>query len=189
MLAPVQDALDGGRDRGGLPLWASGVTAWTNFDTCGYTPESLCWLRPEDCEKHEFKLTATGFESRSPGYKDRTLVGTVPPGSSLKVADADRLGSPKSLLESSPGPHSIVVGRKAMRPGEPLLLALDRLAPGAATPRADDLPAGLAAGEARRMAIAERVRVSTPDPYMNAAVPAICRGVRPLISSRSSCSP
>ncbi len=36
------------------------------------------------------------------------------------------------------------------------------------------LAEGLKAAEARRKAVADRVRVVTPDPYVNAAVPAIC---------------
>lgn len=152
---------------------ATGYTAWS-LDTCGYCPESTFWLKPEDCEKHEFKILPTGFELRSPGYKDRVLVGTVPPDSSLKVADADKLGSPKTLLASQGGTRNMIVGRRAMRPGEPLYLALDRLAPPAAAPKPADLPEGLKAAETRRKAVADRVRVSTPDPYMNAAVPAIC---------------
>lgn len=152
---------------------ATGYTTWS-LDTCGYCPESVFWLRPEDCENHQFTLRATGFELHSPGYRDRTLVGTVPPGTSLKVVDADRLGSPKSLLESEAGKRSVVVGRRAIRAGEPLHLALDRLAAGAPLPKPADVPEEFKAAEARRKAVAEQVRVSTPDPYMNAAVPAIC---------------
>lgn len=158
-------------------LWAfggaTGYTRWS-LDTCGYCPESTFWLRPEDCEKHEFKIRPTGFELRSPGYQERRLVGTVPPDSSLKIADADRLCSPKSLWASQGGKRAMLVGRRAMRPGEPLHLALDRLAPGAAAPKPADLPEALKAAEVRRQAVAEQVRVSTPDPYMNAAAPAIC---------------
>lgn len=152
---------------------ATGYTQWS-LDTCGYCPESLFWLRPEDCEQHEFKVHPTGFELRSPGYKDKVLVGTVPPESSLKVADADQLGSPKTLLASKEGKRAMIVGRRAIRPAEPLWLALDRLAPGAAAPKPADLPEGLKAAEARRKAVAEQVRASTPDLYMNAAAPAIC---------------
>ncbi|MCR4414457.1 MAG: DUF4450 domain-containing protein, partial [Thermoguttaceae bacterium] len=152
---------------------ASGFNQWTNLDTCGYCPESVCWLKPEDCEKNQFQIIPTGFELRSPAHKGRPMVGTVPRESRLKIADADQLGTPAGLLASTGSKRPILAGQRAFRPGEPLWLAVDWLASNAAAPKPEALPEGFAAAEARRRAIAERVRVSTPDPFMNAAVPAI----------------
>ena len=54
------------------------------------------------------------------------------------------------------------------------ICALDWLAGRLRRLQPDELPAAFDAAESRRRAVAERVRVQTPDPYMNAAVPAIC---------------
>lgn len=152
---------------------ASGFNQW-NLDTCGYCPEAACHLKPEDCEGNEFRITETGFELRAPCHQGRPLAGTVPCESQLKVADADRLGSPTTLWDSEGTKRPILAGRRAIQGGDELYFALDWLTIQATAPKPDELPVVFAAAEARRASVAGRVRVRTPDPDMNAAVPAIC---------------
>ena len=177
---------------------ASGFMAgeW-NFDTARYCAEDAALFKPEDCAKHEYKLGETGFELRAavpphPARSDRLdrperngrkaenqararfIAGTTPPGSSHRIADATAMKSPNALWASSAQQLPLLVGRRALKPSENLLLALEHLADNEAAIRPDQLPAALAAAEKHRAEIATRVRISTPDPYMNAAVPAIC---------------
>ena len=153
---------------------ASGFNRW-NLDTCRYCPESACWLKPADCEGNVFTLADTSFVLRAPCHGSRPVFGTVPPGSRLKVANADKLGSPTALLASRGGKRPILAGRCAMRAGEQVLLALERRAQrGGKAMEPADVPAAFEAAEAHRKSIAERVRVRTPDPFLNAAMPALC---------------
>ena len=152
---------------------ASGLSQW-NLDSCGYTPEAVFLLKPDDCAGNEFRITETGFELRAPCHQSRSLVGTVPRNSHVKIADANQLGGPTALWNSTPTDRPIVVGHRAMRGGEVLHLSLDWLADNAVALEPDKVPAAFDAAESRRREIAQRVRVQTPDPYMNAAVPAIC---------------
>ena len=171
--------------------------AW-NFDTAGYCAEAATLFKPEDCAKNEYKLTETGFELRAPchraprgltGLSDasepasklatpshgaRLVAGTVPRGSSQRIADATAMNSPNALWASSAQQLPLLVGRGALKPSENLLLALELLTENGAASKPEQLPAALAAAEKHRAEIAARVRISTPDPYMNAAVPAIC---------------
>ncbi len=158
-------------------LWAfggaSGLNEW-NLDTCGYCPEPVFHLKPEDCSGNDFRITETGFELRAPCHQGKPVVGTVPRDSHMKVADGNQLGSPTSLWNSQTTDRPILAAHRTMHGGDTLYLSLDWLADPAAAPSPDELPAAFAAAESRRNAVAERVRVQTPDPYMNAAVPAIC---------------
>ncbi|MHB8862454.1 MAG: DUF4450 domain-containing protein [Pirellulaceae bacterium] len=152
---------------------ASGLAQW-NLDSCGYTPEEVFLLKPEDCSGNVFQLKDAGFELLAPCHQNRPLVGIVPTGSRQKIADANQLSSPLVLWNSTPTDRPIVMGQHTLRHGEPLHLAFDwsSVEPAALEPGA--LPAAFDAAESRRREIAERVRVQTPDPYMNAAAAAIC---------------
>ncbi len=152
---------------------ASGFSQW-NLDTCAYCPEIACHLKPEDCAENAFRITETGFELRAPCHQGRPLFGTLPQGTQMKVADADRLGSPTELLSSAGAERPLVTGRRRMRGGTELYMAFDWLAPQARALQPEELPAAFEAAESRRQSVAARVRVHTPDPYMNAAVPALC---------------
>jgi hypothetical protein len=58
--------------------------------------------------------------------------------------------------------------------GQPVYLALQQSGDGVPVIAADDLPKLFSAAEDHRRALAERIVVDTPDPFINAAVPALC---------------
>lgn len=159
-------------------LWAFGGASGynvLNLDTCGYCPETVCWLRPEDCQGNQFKITETGFELLAPCHKSRPVAGTVPAGSKLKIADADKLDSPEALLESKGTARPILAGRRAVTAGEELFLALEWLAEETdAAIKPTEMSAAFERAKAHHEAIVGRVRVSAPDPFMAAAAAAIC---------------
>ncbi len=145
-----------------------------NLDTCGYCPEAACWLKSKDCEQNQFELTEEGFELRAPCHKGRPVAGTMPAGSKLVIADADKLASPIELFGSQGSTRPVLAGRRGLAPGGEILFALEWLANERSPVNRADLPAAFAAAEARRTNIAERVRVSAPDPVMKPAAAAIC---------------
>ncbi|MFA6240213.1 MAG: DUF4450 domain-containing protein [Candidatus Hydrogenedentales bacterium] len=147
--------------------------AW-NFDTARYTPEASLLFQPSDCAENAFTVTDTVFELRAPCHGTRPVAGTAPAGSAQKVADASAAQSPNTLWESTAQQLPLLAGRRPLKAGETLVLSLEWLAENGTALPPDQVPAALAAAEAHRAAIAERVRVTTPDPYINAAVPAIC---------------
>lgn len=152
---------------------ASGLNQM-NLDTCGYCPESVCWLKPEDCENNEFRLTEEGFELHAPCHQSRSVVGTMPSGARLVIADAEEISSPTKLLTSQGKKRPILAGRRAIKPGEKVFFAIELLSKDKAAGKRSELCDLFTAAEARRKRIAERVRVSAPDPMMKAAAAAIC---------------
>ena len=158
-------------------VWAFGGASGfnqLNLDTCGYCPESACWLKPEDCENNRFIITKTGFELLAPCHKSRPMVGTVPANSILKVADADKLSSPKALLATDGDKRPILVGRRGIDASKEFFLAVQwRPEPGATIEPAE-LPTVFTTAKAHQESIAGRVRITVPDPFLNPAAAAIC---------------
>ncbi len=156
-------------------------------------------LQPDYCRDNEITLAPAGFLVRA---KAGLVAGVLPAGASVHLASAADWDRPAALLAPSPGAAPalpLAVGRVRLVPGQPAFLALQRL-PGAvpvaevlktyrdvaagtgaqpsvgaatATWPASALPALFAAAEADRQSVAGRVAVRTPDPFLNAAVPAL----------------
>jgi hypothetical protein len=153
-------------------------------------------FQPAFAEDNTFVLEAEGFTLHS---RHATIVGVTPAGTREHVADADRWNDPQALLaEGNAAPRRpVVVGYAAFSANRPLLLSLQRVNDGSAA--AEDLSpygeAGAApqpkprpllaafnrAGLPAEFALAEkhfdelrnRVRIETPDPWLDAAMAAL----------------
>ena len=148
-------------------------------------------FQPGQCLDNHFTLAGNGFTLR---HGKITITGVTPPGSQWVLADAANWNAPVALLAAtdvSPGPEtlSVIVGRTAMEPNHPLYFALQSLGGNAESPALDgaQLPQLFAAAEAHRRALAERVTVQTPDPFINAAVPALCVAADAVWDSSLQC--
>lgn len=137
-------------------------------------------LKPEFSKDNIFTLGTHGFTLQS---KPGMVAGLTPPGAKMAIADANKWGSLGDLLASAEAGGTtarempVLVGQTEMRPEQPVYLGLQRLAADAnRTP--DTAPPDMAklfdAAEQRRRAVAEQIVVDTPDPYINAAVAALC---------------
>jgi hypothetical protein len=154
-------------------------------------------MRPEQCRGNSFSIAANTFTLHS---KNAVIAGVMPPGSKLSVADAMQWESPEALLASAAPAAAlpVVVGQVALLPGQPVYLALQQLSrenqedlavyrevssngPAVSATedkpvsiyKESDLPQVFAGAEEHRRAIAERVVVETPDPFLNAAAAAL----------------
>lgn len=152
---------------------ATDVTQW-NIDTCAYCPEAVLQWKPEDCVGNQIQLTQHGFSLQAPCHQNRPMLGVVPSGTVQQVADADQMVDLVKLWDSHGGERPIVAGRRALLAGEPTYLGIQWSTASLVNWQSGDLPNAMTAAETARTNIAERVRVTTPDPYLNAAVPALC---------------
>lgn len=125
-------------------------------------------LRPEYCMDNAFSIDATGFAVRG---KPGTLYGLVPTGSRQAQADARCWASVQDLLASvgQQAELQVVTGGVGLVEGRPAYLAIQRAAPGS-----EDLGRVFGEAERHRRALAEKMVVDTPDPFINAAAAAIC---------------
>jgi len=155
-------------------------------------------LQPEYCRGNTIDLAAGVFLVRA---KAGSVAGIVPAGGALHRASAIDWENPAALL-AAPADAApelpVVVARVPLAARQPVFLALQRLPSASATAevlptyrevaaerdvkvgasravtwQAADLPALFAQTEADRQAVATRVSVETPDPFLNTAVPAL----------------
>ena len=137
-------------------------------------------LQPEQCRSNGFTLASNTFVLRG---KPGIIAGVASAGAKLAVGDASQWADPAGLLSSASelagsetgAPFPVLVGQIGGTPnGEPVYLALQQSGDDSPAITAGDLPKLFAAAEEHRRAIAERVVVETPDPFINAAAPALC---------------
>ena len=129
-------------------------------------------LRPEQCRGDEFSPVTNTFVLRS---KAATIAGVAPWGSTLAVADANQWARPDELLASAGATNvfPVVVGETEMPHETPVYLAFQQVSDDGTIFRAGDLPELFSKAEEHRRALAERVVVETPDPFINAAAAAL----------------
>ncbi len=154
-------------------------------------------LQPEQCRGDSFSLAANTFTLR---HNNTVIAGVMPSAAKLSVADATKWNSPEALLASATDSAAlpVLLGQVALQPGQPVYLAWQQLSregqqdlpayrqlgidrpvesPARAQPvsiyKQSDLPRVFAEAEEYRRALAGRVLVETPDPFIDAAAAAL----------------
>jgi hypothetical protein len=85
-------------------------------------------FQPDFCRDNVIETTERGFTVRA---KAATIVGIVPPGAQLRVADATQWNDPSTLLTAqyfAPPAAPVAVGRVALTNDVPLAFSLQRIA-------------------------------------------------------------
>ncbi|MCB0637806.1 MAG: DUF4450 domain-containing protein, partial [Lewinella sp.] len=154
-------------------VWAFGGASDERFSRegdIGADPESVFYLEPAHCQDNLFTVFEQGFTLRYPSLESgqagafKTLRGIFPPTSQQKTADAGRQGSPGELWSSTAAEQPLLAGKVALTAD--WQYGLISAGEGKAPPYLD-LAALFARADAQRRVIANRVRVSTPDPFLN----------------------
>ena len=131
-------------------------------------------LKPEFCQDNLFTLDGRTFTLKS---KPAAIVGVMPAGSKLAVADAAGWKSIDALLlapmkDAAPA-RPVVVGHVPLVAHEPALLLVQRVTDQRPAYQADDVPRVFDETAAHFRKLREQVSVQTPDPYIDAAAGAL----------------
>ena len=129
-------------------------------------------LKPEQCQNEKVAITPGKFLLSA---EKNSIQGIVSEGFQLATGAASKWNQPGEIFASTveTNPLRLAVGQIALPRESPVYLAL-RVFDKAAIPIAPaDLPQLFLAAEEHRRAIAERVAVETPDPFINAATAAL----------------
>ena len=153
---------------------ANGYRGIQDLDLTGYNDESVALFRPDDCRDNDFDLLTGGFRMHAPCYGGSFLQGTAETGWAFGIGDAASIDSPRALLSSCASDLPVVGGRRSLGPGDRCYLAIELVQESETPLLSQELRAAFKQAEFRRCAIAEQIRVSTPDPYIDAMVPALC---------------
>jgi len=131
-------------------------------------------LRADECAGNRATVDGNTFQVRGqPG----TIRGVVSAAAETRIADAGTWNHPQNLFSPAAATRQpLVAGRVPLPNGAPFYLALQFFHadhPTATEPSAAGLPQRFAEAAAARRAVAEQVRVDTPDPFVDASVAAL----------------
>lgn len=129
-------------------------------------------LRPDQTSDDKFTLTTNGFILHG---KSAVIAGVSAAVSSQHLTDAHSWTNLPALLAATNGstPFRVLVGAARLEHHTPFFLALQPVETNSPVINATELPALFLQAEADRAAIADRVIIETPDPFINAAAAAL----------------
>jgi hypothetical protein len=153
----------------------------------GTDPESIFYLKPENCMDNSYSISSGKFSIKygsgllvgqdgryfaedlnqpSKTSKDQVLIGTFPPEVVLKLTDATKQKSPLEFYQSSPEKAPALAGQIKVSAGTDYYFAIHNPATKPAF-NYTDAPGLFRKAEAARKLLTNRVKVNTPDPYIN----------------------
>jgi hypothetical protein len=181
-----------GVDNGAKLFWAFGGATGKKFSRdgdLGADPESSFYLKPEYCKGNSYLINNTSFALKYTGKaasdadryeikqgandkpdeitsQKNQLTGLFPIGSEIHIADANKQNSPLEFWDSKPSDSPAIVGTVKPVNGQTLYYLIQSPAEKAVISYVQ-LPALFNAAETERKRIADRIKVNTPDPYIN----------------------
>lgn len=137
----------------------------------GADPESVFYLMPDHAIGNEFTLNGSAFGltyGKSGGGAQeagKQLRGAFSERSTLHLADASRQESPRHLQASSADDHPVLTALTTLDTEWQYGVVI--MGTDGATTDHDRLPAMFHRADEQRLELVNRVRVTTPDPYIN----------------------
>jgi hypothetical protein len=135
----------------------------------GADPESSFYLKPENCVTNTFALQHNRFDltyGSSDTLKQKKLIGVFPESSNLQLADASKLDNLPELLESNPNKYPVLLANIKVKASAEFYIAIQN-PENRSEIRYFELPDIFNKAENARKELAERVKVVTPDSFIN----------------------
>jgi hypothetical protein len=133
-------------------------------------------LKPEFCRENVFELKAEGFSVKARTFEVDSIVPGVSQSAFSDAVHWNDLGALVANSSSEPPPTPVIIGRTRLINEQPRFLSLSRRSPGvtaAVNIDAARLPHLFDEAETHFASLRTRVRVETPDAFLNAAVGAL----------------
>ena len=134
-------------------------------------------LRPEECKGNSFEIVTNGFVLHAQSSPIAGILPTFTPVSKAFIVDARKWSSLEELLASQNTnlDFPVAAGEIAVSSHEKFFMAFQQATGEVAQPfpAESDLFNVFKLSRQHQYAIAKQVSVSTPDPFINAAVPAL----------------
>ncbi|TMI71593.1 MAG: DUF4450 domain-containing protein [Bacteroidetes bacterium] len=151
-------------------MWVFGGASGKKFSRdgdIGADPESSFYLQEENCADNSFTIHDNSFHLLyNSGQKNlKKLAGVFLPGSSLKLADAAAQQSPTGLYGSAVSLSPVVTGK--IKISNTASYFLIQNADSSVTKNYEVLKSYFEDAEKARKTIAGRIKVNTPDKYIN----------------------
>ncbi len=129
-------------------------------------------LRPGECAGNEISLSSNIFVLHGKGA---TIAGIFPAGSQLQISDATDWDHAPALFTSTNANHPfpVATARVDLPNEKPVYFTLEEIEESQKGMSPPDKAGLFSTAEAHRSKIAGQVAIETPDPFINAAVPAL----------------
>jgi len=154
---------------GALPdtrlIYAFGGASGKKFSRSGDMgpdPESSFYLLPENCTDNKYQLKDASFNLIYGKNKASVLSGVFP--APLKLADASALDTPLGFSQSSSSGKPVISSSSAVKAGMSQYILIRE---GTKESPYNALAGIFNAAESARQKIAGRIKINTPDPYIN----------------------
>ncbi|WP_442587589.1 DUF4450 domain-containing protein [Pedobacter sp. AW31-3R] len=147
-------------------FWSFGGASGKNFSRngdMGPDPESVFYLKPENCLNNVFEIKGNQFLLKY--GKDKKMQGIFP-SADLHLADARVQGSPLLMDKSSGKEYPALCGKVKITNRKDFYFCIQNPDPEAGDKMLEPEKEFLHA-EISRKRIADRVRIETPDPFLN----------------------
>ena len=174
-------------------IWVYGGASGKKFNRdgdMGPDPESSFYLKPEYCNDNSYVINknnfllkyGTGVVAEWDPYvnknfatdtvkavkigKEQKMIGFVPPSMELQIGNAEQQISPAALLQSKQNKSSLIAGRLVIKNNEPYFFAIEK-SDGNKSIAYADAEKIFSKAESARKNIAGRIKIVTPDKYIN----------------------
>lgn len=155
----------------GLPadvqlLWIYGAASGKGFSRngdIGADPADCFWIAASKCTGNQFDIQGNAF---TVNYgKGKKLNGLFPKGTLLRTADAGKINDLDGLLRSEPAETPLLIASQPVQKGFSYSVFYNPTTHSAFSNA--ELSTAFTKGETFRVNIASRVKLDTPDPYLN----------------------
>ncbi|MDF2192879.1 DUF4450 domain-containing protein [Paraflavitalea sp. CAU 1676] len=133
----------------------------------GADPESSFYLQPAYCTGNAYELQGNQFTVRFGDNGAKKLEGVFPAGMQLHTADANQQQSPLSADASTAGNAPMVCGKVELKRTDTAYFLIRQPAANAGAVAYTDIPAIYRSADSARGLLANRIKINTPDPYLN----------------------
>ena len=143
-------------------FWVYGGATGKKFSRdgdIGADPESSFYLKEEYCKGNTFSIHDNTFKLY---FGSKYLTGIIPGVSSIKLVDAARQNSPMDMYESDSSATPAIAGKMKITSGTAYFMVHSQSAPGTEDPAHCFILA-----EKARATLASRIKLNTPDAYLN----------------------
>ena len=128
-------------------------------------------LRPDYCSDNSYLIEHNLFDltygKDSRGSDIRHIRGLFPEKATLRIGDSRQQSTPANAFQSeNPETNPMLTGKLFLEPSGKIYIAIGKKEQ-LSTLRYADLPETVAQAEKDRQQIADRIRLHTPDPYIN----------------------
>jgi hypothetical protein len=133
----------------------------------GADPESSFYLKPEYCRDNKYTIRGNQFSVMFNQKNNiRTLSAVFPPNVEVHLVDAQKQKSPLEFFESHKSDFPVAAGKLSVKGDQDYYIAIynPETCPEFSYP---DIPSMYERAEQARRQLTGRIRVITPDPYIN----------------------